>query len=212
MKNTAKKIVALLLVVMMLFLTPSMAFAAAGTEEIVATVSLFCYSKNPGHCWIYVENLTGETFSVGAYRLGAYKGVSVGTFGFTRYDGWGIYYNVEAYVQNTHGIGSYSTFTEELTREELNELSDTILAQKNSWSLLSNCTSFAAKVWNTVSNKKIAGLVLPAFVKILMVLRGAKSGTPTMKPVSANEVFRQKGKGNNAYLVNVSKRSLGELV
>lgn len=212
MKNTVKRIIALFLVFMILLLTPSMTFALSDKEEIVATVSLFCYSKNPGHCWIYVENLTGETFSVGAYRLGAYSGVSVGTFGFTRYDGWGIYYNVEAYVQNTHGIGNYSTFTEELTREELYELSDTILSQKNSWSVLSNCTSFAAKVWNTVSKKKIAGLVLPAFVKILMMLRGAKSGSPVMKPVSEDEVFRQKGKGDRAYLVNVSRRSLGELV
>lgn len=210
--NKFKRLTALLLAVLMLFLTPSIAFCASDEEEIVATVSVYCYSKNPGHCWLYIDNLTNETFTVGAYSLGAYQGVSVATFGFTRHDGWGIYYNVEAYVLNTHGIGNCASFTEELTREELYELSDTILSQKNSWSLFANCTSFAAKVWNTVSDKKIAGLVFPSFVKILMKLRGAKSGTPDMKPVSKDEVYRQKGNGNNSYLVNVSERSLGELV
>lgn len=210
-KNFTKRIISLFLAAIILFLMPSTAFAANDKGDIAATVTYFCYVKNPGHCWIYVENLTDEAFMVGAYKLEPDCGVSVGTFGFTRYDGWGIYYNVEAYAQNVHGLGSYSTITEELTKEEVKTLSNQILAHNNSWNIFSNCTAFAAKIWNSVSDKKMAALVFPAFVRVLMILRGARTNTPVMKAVTKDQVFKQKGKGSNAYLVNVRESSLGEI-
>lgn len=211
-KRLFKRAISLLFVLVMLITVPSVAFAVSQEDTgIVARASYFCYVKNPGHCWIYVENLTDETFTVGIYELEPYGGVSVGTFGYSRSDGFGIYYNVEAYAQTTYGLGKYTTNTEELTREELETLSNAINSYKNNWNIFKNCTSFAANVWNSISGKKMRPLVFPAFVRVLMVLRGCSTDTPVMKPVTKDRVYRQIGSGSGAYLKNVSDASLGDI-
>ncbi len=211
-KNFLKRGISLFLVVMLLFTVTLTASAASGkNEKIVARVSYFCYVRSPGHCWIYVENLTSKNLTVGLYKLGPYDGVSVGTFGHTRYDGWGIYYNIEAYAQNTHGLGRYTTLSEELTQSELDVLSNAILSYRNSWSYFRNCTSFAADVWNSVSDTKMSAFILPAFVRISLIFRRYQTNTPVMKPVSKDDVYRQIGNGEDAYLKNVKNSSLRAL-
>ena len=214
MKNRLlKKTVSLILAAMLLFLIPSTAFAASGDEgETVAKAYYFCYVKAPGHCWIYVENLTDEAMTVGLYEVEPYGGVSVGTFGHTRYDGWGIYYNVEAYSQTTYGMGKYVTLSEELTKEELSTLSNAVKSYGNKWSWFKNCTAFAANVWNTVSDTKMSAQLFPAFVRISLFFKPYSTNTPVMKPVDKENVLRQVGDGDGAYLKPVSKLSLREIV
>lgn len=214
MKNKLlKRVISLFLAILILLMIPSAAFAASGEErEIVAKAYYFCYVKNPGHCWIYVENLTGEALTVGIYEVEPYGAVSVGTFGHTRYDGWGIYYNVEAYSQTTYGMGKYITLSEELTKEEFTKLSNAVKSYNNKWSWFKNCTSFAAKVWNSVSDVRVSAAVLPAFVRIGLFFRRYETNTPVMKPVTKEKVYRQIGNGDDAYLKNVSRISLGPLV
>ena len=210
--NLLKRSLALLLAVFMILTVSSAVFAVSEDEgEIVAEATYYCYVKSPGHCWIYVENLTDETFTVGIYELEPYGGVSVGTFGHTRYDGWGIYYNIEAYVQETHGIGKCTTFSEQLTREKLEKLSNTIYSYKNSWNYFRNCTSFAAKAWNSISSKKVSALLFPTFVRFMMNLRNPEKKVPDMKSVPRDRVYRQIGNGSDAYLKTVKDRSLRSL-
>jgi hypothetical protein len=76
-----------------------------GDNDIVADIYVF-YDKSDihgaGHTWIYIENLTDQELKVGVYTLPPNEGVSVGTL--PEYDGWGIYYNVEAYQQGIYGM------------------------------------------------------------------------------------------------------------
>ena len=56
---------------LMLLLLALPSFAAYG-DEIVARVSFVSYLKNSfstGHSWLYIENLTDRTLTVGVYEL-----------------------------------------------------------------------------------------------------------------------------------------------
>lgn len=210
-KLTKSKLVSLLLVCLMLIAVCPLNTLAAD-DEAVATVSYFCYVKSPGHCWIYVENLTDETLRIGAYDLAAGEGVSIGSFGTSRHDGYGIYYNVEAYCQTTYGFKSYKTLTEEINRAEFDKLHNEIKKYNNNWNIFRNCLAFATKMWNTVSDRKLSNLLFPAFSSLQVSFkRGSVSNGPVQKSVTADKVFRQKGNGDGAYLVNVSEASLRDI-
>ena len=211
MKRSAKRIISVLLAVVLICGTFAFGVSAAKEEKIVARVSVICLVRNPGHVWIYVENLTNKSVKVGAYTLGKKDGVSVGTFGPTRYDGYGIYYNVESYCQTEYGMSGYRSLTESLTASELATLSDGILSYRNSWNPFRNCIAFAAQMWNLVSENKISNLIFPAFTNIQLSLKGAVLDAPTHKPVEADEVYRMRGTGDNAYLENVREASLRDL-
>ncbi len=210
-KTFLKRFLSAALAMIMLFVMSPAISAASDKDETVATVTIFCCVKMPGHCWIYVENLSDEAMQIGAYRLEAGEGVSVGSFGTTRYDGHGIYYNVEAYCQTTYGINNYRTLTEKLNREEVETLSNGIKSYNNNWNIFRNCVTFATKMWNLISDNKLSNLIIPAFTNLQMTFKGAQKNTPVQNPVAAEKVYRQKGNGDSAYLVNVSDKSLGNL-
>ena len=110
MKKLFKKSLAVFLSVVIALSVASVAFAnfdssteTQGSEEIVATMYLCaCVYVFPvsGHTWIYVENNTDHTLRVGLYDVPAGQGVSIGAFSFSVADGWGIYYNLEAFREN----------------------------------------------------------------------------------------------------------------
>ncbi len=211
MKKAAKKLTAFFLAVMIICSSFSFGASAAKEEKAVAKVSVICLVKSPGHVWIYVENLTNRAVKVGAYTLGKRDGVSIGTFGPTRYDGYGIYYNIESYCQTEYGMGNCRYLTEEITASELEALSNGILSYTNSWSPFRNCIAFAAQMWNLISEKKLSNLIFPAFTSIQMFFKGCINDVPSQKSVTADEVYRQKGDGNKAYLENVREISLRDL-
>lgn len=211
-KSTSAKILAVLIALIFVFSACPLRGQAADTEKSVAKVSYMCVVRSPGHCWIYVENISKKTtLTVGAYELAPGEGVSIGTFGPTRYDGYGIYYNIEAYCETQYGMSGCKTLTEEVTASELKQLSDGILSFKNSWSPFRNCIAFAAQMWNLVSEKKMSNLIFPAFSSMQMFFKGCSTDTVKQKPVTADEVYRQRGTGSNAYLDGVKKISLGDL-
>ncbi len=211
MKKMSKRILSAVIAVIMIFSVLPLSSFAADDGKIVAKLSFFCTVRSPGHTWLYIENVSNKTIDVGAYKLPAGEGVSVGTFGPTRYDGYGIYYNVESYCQTRYGMKKFSTLTEELTADEMAKLHNGILTYKNGWNIFRNCVTFSAKMWNLVSDKKMSNLIFPAFSNLQMNLKGCKKNNIVQFPVSADEVFRQKGNGADAYLVTVSSISLGDL-
>ena len=88
MKNKAKRVLSLLLAVVML--VPFALPAFAESDEIVARVSIVSYLKNvfsTGHSWLYIENLSDKTLTVGIYQLEPGASVSVGTFKNSRKEG-----------------------------------------------------------------------------------------------------------------------------
>lgn len=140
------------------------------------------------------------------------EGVSVGLLSLSRADGWGIYYNVEAYCCNNISAEGCTWLTEELNSTELESVSTQIGSYTNYWDPFFNCVFFAFKIWNTVSDKKLIPLVFPILGTAQMRIKGAESGNVEMFCPSADNVFRQRGTGKNASLEAVSEKSLSKAV
>ncbi len=161
-----------------------------------------CFIRNDGHPFghfgIYIENLTDKEMTLGHYTVPAHEGMSAGLL--CRDDGWGIYYNVEAYSQTTYGMNGHIAMWEELNSGEVNSVSNALLKFLNHWDPFLNCMLFAFKVWNAGSSRKLIPLIFPALGKLQMKFHSYTYDL-TMKPM-AREMFTDK-KAHNWYLSTI---------
>lgn len=215
MNTNLKKLLSLVLAAVMLFSAACVTAYADGSlteqedeNEIVATVSICsCIYFFPisGHTWIYVENLSDRVQRVGLYDLPVGQGVSIGSFSFSVADGWGVYYNIEAFRENRDNNSSnHWTKTKELTQSELDSLSNNIANYVNYWDFYFNCAFFAFSIWNSVSGDFLIPLVIPAISQLEVILAGGKKGVLEMYKPTEDQIFRQRGSGSSAYLEPVS--------
>ena len=215
MNTNLKKLLSLVLAAVMLFSAACVTAYADGSlteqedeNEIVATVSICsCIYFFPisGHTWIYVENLSDRVQRVGLYDLPVGQGVSIGSFSFSVADGWGVYYNIEAFRENRDNNSSnHWTKTKELTQSELDSLSNNIANYVNYWDFYFNCAFFAFSIWNSVSGDFLIPPVIPAISQLEVILAGGKKGVLEMYEPTEDQVFRQRGSGSSAYLEPVS--------
>ena len=177
-------------------------------NEIVANFYVFLIESLPhpiGHTWVYIENLTDRELQVGLYTLPPHEGVSVGVL--ARPDGWGIYYNVESYAQNVHGMGKQISMCDQLTAKKLDKVSKSIINYVNHWDPIFNCMYFAFTIWNSGSRRILLPLLLPVVGKIQMALYRHEFNVQ-MKPVRRDQTFKQVGFGKYAYLKEISDASL----
>lgn len=193
----------------------SKATAAKSPDTIVARASLFAamyFFPVSGHTWIYVENLTDEPITVGIYEVPAGQGVSVGVFSFSVNDGWGIYYNLEAYRENrNNNISDCRSITKHMTRSELEKLSNTIKNYPNMWDIfIFNCTYFAFSVWNKNSDNFFIPMMIPALAMLEVIIVGAPKGVTQMYYPTKDQVFKQRGTGDNAYLEPCGEKTLSK--
>lgn len=163
-------------------------------NDIVANLYVF-YDKSDihgmGHTWIYVENLTDQDLKVGVYTLPANEGVSVGTL--PEYDGWGIYYNIEAYQQGIYGMEGQLSMKEEITLKKLRRVSNFIIYYPNFWDpVFFNCMLFAFLAWDMGSFKILLPLFFPIIGKLQMLIYPHETET-LMKPVTKDKAYRQVG-------------------
>ena len=171
-------------------------------NDIVADLYVF-YDKSDihgmGHTWIYVENRTNQELKVGIYTLSPNEGVSVGTL--PEYDGWGVYYNIEAYQQTIYGMEDQLSMKEEITLKELRRVSNFIVNYLNFWDpVFFNCMLFAFLAWDMGSWKILIPLFFPIIGKVQMLIYPHETGT-LMKPVTKDKVFRQVGMAGWAKLM-----------
>ena len=215
MNTNLKKLISLVLTAVMLLSAACVTAYAdeplteqEDENEIVATVSICsCIYFFPisGHTWIYVENLSDRVQRVGLYDLPVGQGVSIGSFSFSVADGWGVYYNIEAFRENRDNNSSnHWTKTKELTQSELDSLSNNIANYVNYWDFYFNCAFFAFSIWNSVSGDFLIPLVIPAISQLEVILAGGKKGVLEMYEPTEDQVFRQRGSGSSAYLEPVS--------
>lgn len=185
---------------------------SGGEDEIVATVSVCsCIYVFPisGHTWIYVENLSDKVQRVGLYDLPVGQGVSIGSFSFSVSDGFGIYYNLEAYRENRdNNSANHWSITKELTQKELDSLSKSIAGYVNYWGFYFNCAFFAFSIWNSASGDFLIPLVLPGISQIEVIIDGGKKGVLEMYQPTEDQIFRQRGSGSSAYLEPISADTL----
>ncbi|MCQ2481124.1 MAG: hypothetical protein MJ121_03295 [Clostridia bacterium] len=180
--KACKKIVALILALAMVFVIPSMAYAADDTAEDDSVVSAakvanmyILYSvANPScpHMWIYIENTSNKTLMVGHYKLPAGEAVSIGNWK-DRGNGGGVHYNLERYwvKDETYSRTIYLKTT--LTELEVSSISACIDTH-DTWSWVHNCAWLATAIWNRGSIMLIPFLLSPTLGQLFMILYGAK--------------------------------------
>lgn len=212
-----KRIISLILAVIICFTSLPAAYAADGTkaasDKIVANFYIYIMETDIhpiGHMWVYLENLTDKPMKVGLYTVPAHKGMSVGVF--ARKDGFGIYYNVEAYTQTVYGMENQISLKDELTAEKVQDVSDALINCPNHWDPIFNCMYFAFRIWNSgcSPDKKLLHLVWPPLGTLQVKMRSHQYEVP-MKGVTIDQAFRQIGSGSSAYLKPATLKSLGRI-
>ena len=168
-----KKITAVLLAVVMIFATLPFSVLAED-DEAVARMWL-CSEKSDnsgiGHVFLYFENLTGKTITVGKYKLKGYGDVSVGCFGTEGPDGAGVYYNLETELDHYSQLIGIST---DLTSAELSAVTKK-LKSFDRWDPVFNCNYFALLGWNAGSDSDIPFLIFPQLTRFFIRLKGGVS-------------------------------------
>lgn len=219
-----KKVLAVILCVAMLLSVTTFAFASENivpeetgvseteTDEAVATISL-CSNiyvwPISGHTWIYVHNNSDEPIQVGHYEVPVGQGVSVGAFSFSVDDGWGLYYNIEAYKENgKNRMDSVCSISEDLDAEELATLSEKLKNYPNYWGFVANCATFSFSMWNSVTGDHFFSLLIPAISELMIIIGGGERGVLEMYQPPREHVYRQKGFGDDAHLVLASDYSV----
>ena len=161
-----------------------------------------------GHSWIYIESFFDGEMTVGCYTVEPYGSVSVGTFGVSRRDGGGLYYNVERYSAHKYGLRSANWVGKDITKDQLIKISNRI-RNWNHWDPFLNCTFFAGYVWDTTSKKGVMPLVvIPVFIMMQTAMLGGNSDVEMQPLDDPKQCFKQKKTGGNATLVEVKESSL----
>ena len=195
--KTIRRLLCLLLAAAMVFsvalpvfakFEPPVARMTLRHENVPPSVS----SASAGHAWLYFENVSKKTITVGIYKLPPRSGVSVGTFGYVRKEGPGVYYNVESYITNHQGTKGRVSISQLITGQQLEKVSKKINQFKSTWNLARNCSYFAGTVWNTVASNRLSAISTPALLRASMKKYGLKKNV-YHQPVLPNQVFKQKG-------------------
>lgn len=168
-----KKIIALLLALITVFSVCAVSVSAADDTDVARM--WLCSEKSDnsgvGHIFLYFENLSGETITVGKYKVAPYGDVSVGCFGTEGPNGAGVYYNLETELDHYSKLIGIST---ELNSEELAEVTKKIKSFDR-WDPIFNCNYFALLAWNAGTGPSIPFLIFPQLTRFFMNLRGAVS-------------------------------------
>lgn len=171
---------------------------AADTVATLSLCSNWTGFPSLGHIWVYVENVSDHPIKVGAYEVPVGQGVSIGTFGLTRSDGFGIYYNIEAYTGNFYGMGDALSLKTELNNSELDGISKKI-ANSNFWDpIVFNCAFFAITTWMKGGGSFVFPVVVfPALARLQMRTHNPEKAVHMYYP-SRDQVLKQKGSGSSA--------------
>ena len=218
-----KKITAIILALAIALTAFTVCFAAdmdmvpettvSESDDTVATLSI-CSAMYvwpvSGHTWIYVHNESEEPIQVGHYTVPVGQGVSVGAFSFSVNDGWGIYYNIEAYKENTKNrMDKVWSKSVKINADELETLHNKLINYPNYWGFGGNCATFAFSMWNSVTHQGYFSMLIPAITQFMLMVSGAKKGVLEMYCPPRENVYRLKGQGSNAHLELASDYSVG---
>lgn len=165
-----KKFTAVILAVLTIFTMIS--FSASAIETDTVARMWICSEINDntgiGHIFLYFENLTGETITVGRYPVAPYGDVSVGNFGTEGPRGGGVYYNNETALTHYSDLMGLST---ELNADELEKVNKKI-KDYNWWDPIFNCNYFALLGWNAGSDSDIPFLLFPQLTRYFIRMKG----------------------------------------
>ena len=108
-----------------------------------------------GHAFLSIKNISSSTITVGGLSVGSGKTVTVGTWG-NKNEHTGLWYNLEGYFQNSsNAYAKAVSLRVDLSSNLLSTVSQNI-KNNDSWTALSNCSTFATKVWNSVCSTTVS--------------------------------------------------------
>ncbi|MBQ5824494.1 MAG: hypothetical protein IIW48_06760 [Clostridia bacterium] len=159
-----------------------------------------------GHLWVYIHNTSDSPITVGLLEVAPGEGVSLATFGFTRSDGFGIYYNMETYRNDKYCDESCISLSDNLTRGELEKITSKLLIS-NQWNPIINCVFFACSIWNIAGDRYIMPCTYPPVTRLFIKMAGGEE-VCQMNYQPPENTFKQRGFGKNSYLDSLSQKSL----
>lgn len=165
-----KKALSLILAIPMLFTALSFSVCAADDTTVARMWLCSEISDNSGvgHIFLYFENLTDETITVGRYKVAPHGDVSVGSFGTEGPRGGGVYYNNETALTHYSQLMGIPT---DLDADELNTVTNKI-KNYNRWDPIFNCNYFALLGWNAGSDSDIPFLIFPGLTRFFIRMKG----------------------------------------
>ena len=156
-RKLTSTIVALAIFVCMF--TPIAAFATA--DPVVGVLTIYASApttttssiNTAGHAWISFKCTTWPSVEFGGLMVSVNNEVTVGTFG-NHDEHIGIWYNLESYCVNKLNSDPFRvSISMNVKRSEVYVLNAHIDSY-DSWSFTNNCSSFAERMWNAVSEDK----------------------------------------------------------
>lgn len=196
-----KKIVPFLLTLAVFsgcFVTAS---AATTADPVVGVLTIFSapYSSGSssselfdfGHAFLSFKNTYSDPISVGALRVGRGSEITFGTWQKGSHGHNGIWYNLESYCINHKGqLSSRVSLSMNVTKSNV-ETINSIIEENDKWGYFVNCSTFASKVWNSVSSTKLFASFLinpdtPANLASVIMLH---SGYEKKRPVANSSPY-----------------------
>lgn len=108
-----------------------------------------------GHAFVTISNYKTTSISVGKLSgISQYKTVSVGTWG-NKTEHTGLWYNLEALFTSQGSYPNRVSLSMDLTDAQLATV-NALIVNGDSWSTSNNCSSFAEKIWNSVSSTQLS--------------------------------------------------------
>jgi hypothetical protein len=206
-----KKIHLLLIAVMTILMGSSLSIATAHATEpfesyavidTVATMRIVSISTGTGssfsgpnisgHAFLIISNDRSTAITVAGLSVPANGEVSVGTFG-NKNNGNGVYLNVEEYYGGASYAGRVS-LSLGLTASQLTTVNSTI-SSNNSWSATSDCSTFASRVWNSVSTTQLSAGTINTPAGLGTSIKSVSSYTTNTPMVGASK--------SNTYRLNL---------
>lgn len=186
-----KKIISVLMAVLMLVMPLTVGASAKDSEDYVARMWI-CHKTDANgtfdHMFLYFENLSDEALKVGRYELTEGETVSVGSFGFSAPNGFGLYYNTEC----TRGVfqSGLMAVSALLTKAQLDNVNKKIV-NYNYWDPIFNCTHFAISAWNAGPGGYISLCLFPSLGRKYIRNAGGEVDTVKLTVKAASEIYKQ---------------------
>ena len=145
-------------------LTASAASAASVTPKISFAGHLVIFADNDGgnsswsktgHAFLSFKNTGSFTVKLGALDVDPGEEVTFGTWG-NQDAHVGIWYNLESYFANhTNSYSGRASLLTGVTYADLATI-NSVIAENDTWEWYNNCSSFAVRVWNSISSNTLS--------------------------------------------------------
>lgn len=183
-----KKFFALFMIICMILSCSATAFAAEPKATTVGTVTIFASNdggssslNTSGHAFIAFKNTSTSSITVGGLSVGAGHEITFGTWG-NQSNHVGIWYNLESYfVNNKSAYTNRVSLSKDVTQADVDTI-NSLISKNDTWSALNNCSSFATKIWNSISSTTLSAGT-PNTPTSLMSNIKSKSGYQTKRAI-----------------------------